>query len=163
MWQQYQMCQQELRVNELNVKIKDHSESCLSNQFVVWLSLKPLYSLRDNSRASLGGLTAEETCYSVNQLPACFQNICFSYKKVYTAGGTLFSRKLNCSILILFPFLLFLISYIAFFMTLYGCIKTLKIFSIRKGINILKWEKKHCLLCRARHICSRLILIAYCW
>lgn len=81
------MCQQELRVNEL-IKIKERSESCLSNHFVVWLSLKPLYSLRDNLRPSLGCLTAEETGYSVNQLPACFQSICFSYKKVYTAGGS---------------------------------------------------------------------------
>lgn len=46
----YWICLQELRVNELNIKIKDKSESCLSNQFVVWLSLKSLYNLRDNLR-----------------------------------------------------------------------------------------------------------------
>lgn len=144
MWREYQLCQQELRVNELNIKIKDCSESWLSNQFVIWLSLKPLYSLRDNLRASLGGFTAEETCYSVNQLPACFQSICLSYKKVYTAGDTLFSRKLNCNILILLLFLLFLISYIAFFMTLYECFKALKIFRITKELIFLNGKKNHC-------------------
>lgn len=35
-----EVCQQELRVNELNVKIQDGSESCFSNEFVAWLSLK---------------------------------------------------------------------------------------------------------------------------
>lgn len=134
MFREYWMCQQELRVNELNIKNEDRSASCLSNQFVLWLSLKLLYSLSDSSRASLGGSSAEETCYSVNQLPACFQNVCFSYSKVCTAADTLFSRKLNCNILILFPFLLFLISYIAFCMTLCGCFKTLNIFRITKEL-----------------------------
>lgn len=137
MWWEYETCQQELRVNEVNVKTKDPSESCLSNQFFIWLSLKPLYGLRDSSRASLGGSTAEETRYGGNQLPACLQSVCFSYKQVYTAGGTSFSRKLNCNILIWFPFLLFMISYIASFKTLYECFKTLKIFQI----NLLKWKK----------------------
>lgn len=71
------MCQQELRVNELNKRIKGRSESCLSDQFLVRLSSKPLYSLRENSRASLGGLTGEETSYSVNQLPALFSEYLF--------------------------------------------------------------------------------------
>lgn len=35
-----EVCQQELRVNELNVKIQDCSESCFSNEFVAWLYLK---------------------------------------------------------------------------------------------------------------------------
>lgn len=101
---------------------------------------------KDSSRASLGGLTAEEAYYGVNQLPACFQSICFNYKKVYTAGGTLFSRKLNSSILISFPFLLFLISYVASFMTFYECFKTPKIFCVTKKFILQNGKKK----CRAR-------------
>lgn len=46
MWWEYLLCQQELRVNESNIKIKDLAESCFSNQFVAWLSVKSLYSLR---------------------------------------------------------------------------------------------------------------------
>lgn len=65
---------------------------------------KALVQSKRQLESSLRGLTAEETGYSVKHLPACFQNICFSYRKVYTAAGTLFSRKLDRNILILFPF-----------------------------------------------------------
>lgn len=95
---------------------------------------KALVQSKRQLESSLGGLTAEETGYIVKHLPACFQIICFSYRKVYTAGGTLFSRKLNCDILILFPFLLFLISCIAFFMTLKECFKTLRIFRVTEEL-----------------------------
>jgi len=44
------------RVNELNIKNKDCSESCLSNHFFVWLSLKPLYSLTRELKSFLGRL-----------------------------------------------------------------------------------------------------------
>lgn len=96
---------QELRVNELNIKIKGSSESCLLIQMVLWLFLKLLYNLRQLESSLREELSsADDTGYSIKHLPACFQNICFSYKKVYTAAGTLFSRKLDCNILILFPF-----------------------------------------------------------